>query len=241
MSGFNLVEIWHSMGLLARLVALTLGVMAIASLGVIFERLVYLVRSTAQSREFAPKASRLLGEGRVEAIAEAAAAYPRSPLAQLLRFGALRFVSFRDAGVPGEGLSPTEAARREMGRRSEAISQELRSGLGVLASVASVSPFVGLFGTVVGIITSFQGIAKTGSGGLGAVSAGIAEALAVTALGLLVAIPAVLCFNWLSSRIDAVEVGLTSAAGEFLDGLEHAYGGLDTRDSGATEDRRQAA
>lgn len=232
MSGFGIGEIWHSMGLLARLVAATLALMAVVSLGVIIERAIYLLRSSLQSKAFAPKASGLLREGKLEELVDASAAFPHSQLATLVRAGAKRFISFRDLD-DGTGLSPTEAARREMGRRSESLSAELRSGLGILASVASVAPFVGLFGTVVGIITSFQGIAKTGSGGLGAVSAGIAEALAVTALGLLVAIPAVLCFNWLSGKVENVEMGLGVAAGEFLDGLEHAYG--TSRKSGERE------
>src|SRR6185295_6424258 len=87
-----------------------------------------------------------------------------------------------------------------------------------------IAPFVGLLGTVVGIITAFQGIATTGSGGLGAVSAGIAEALIETAFGLAVAIPAVLCWNYLSTRIAADEAALERFAGELLDEMEDAHG-----------------
>jgi biopolymer transport protein ExbB len=72
----------------------------------------------------------------------------------------------------------------------------------------------------VGIIASFQGIAREGSGGIGAVSAGIAEALVVTAFGLLVAIPAVLAFNWLSARADALTLAVEQAKGELVDHLE---------------------
>jgi orotidine-5'-phosphate decarboxylase len=97
----------------------------------------------------------------------------------------------------------------------------LRRGFGAVASTGSIAPFVGLFGTVVGIISAFEGIAKTGSGGLGSVSAGIAEALVVTAYGLAVAIPAVLAFNYLSALADEMERALTSASGELLDLLEH--------------------
>ena len=89
-----------------------------------------------------------------------------------------------------------------------------------MASVGSVAPFVGLLGTVLGIISAFQGIAATGSGGLSSVSAGIAEALIETALGLAVAIPAVLAFNYLSTSIAHDELLLTNAAGELVDRLE---------------------
>ena len=92
--------------------------------------------------------------------------------------------------------------------------------MSLLASVGSVAPFVGLLGTVVGIISAFQGIAATGSGGLSSVSAGISEALVETALGLAVAIPAVLAFNYLSTAITADESKLSRAAGEMLDNIE---------------------
>ncbi|MEZ4261906.1 MAG: MotA/TolQ/ExbB proton channel family protein [Polyangiaceae bacterium] len=109
---------------------------------------------------------------------------------------------------------------------------DLRRGMGVLASVGSVAPFVGLLGTVVGIITAFQGIAATGSGGLGAVSAGIAEALVETALGLMVAIPAVLFFNQLNNKMNSVEAELARRTGELLDEVENSHG---QRNSGELE------
>lgn len=221
----SLTAIWASMGALSKVIAVFLATMGVASLGVLIERLVYLAVTTAQSRRFAPDASRLLAAGKLDDIADLAARYPRSPLASLLRAGARRFLAFEEQTLDGErGLPPVEAARREMARRSEQLSAELRSGMGLLASVGSISPFVGLFGTVIGIITAFEGIAKSGSGGLGAVSAGIAEALIETAFGLMVAIPAVLAFNYLSARIESIELAIGSAAGEFVDGLEHLHG-----------------
>ena len=103
--------------------------------------------------------------------------------------------------------------RRELARRVDELVADLKRGLPLLASVGSVAPFVGLLGTVLGIITAFRGIAETGSGGLSAVSAGIAEALVVTALGLAVAIPAVLAFNYLATQIARDQLALTNAAG----------------------------
>ena len=115
------------------------------------------------------------------------------------------YEKLRSANVLGT-LTAVELAQREAERQKEAVGLELRRGMGVLASVGSVAPFVGLLGTVVGIITAFQGIATTGSGGLGAVSAGIAEALIETALGLCVAIPAVLLV--LALGLSGVRLGL---------------------------------
>ena len=100
--------------------------------------------------------------------------------------------------------------------------------MGILASTGSTAPFIGLFGTVIGIITAFQGIASAGGGGIGAVSAGIAEALIVTAIGLVVAIAAVLVFNYLTARFDKFDMTMQHAASELVDYLE-ASGGRPAR------------
>ena len=110
--------------------------------------------------------------------------------------------------------SPSLAAQHR------SLLTRLRRGLGALATIGSTAPFIGLFGTVVGIVNAFREIARTGSGGLGAVSAGIAEALVVPALGLLVAIPAVLAYNHLSSRADGLLLAIDQARGPFADHLE---------------------
>src|SRR5262249_25523206 len=122
--------------------------------------------------------------------------------------------------VDVSALSPAERTRRHMERYLEDVGADLRRGLSVLASVGSVAPFVGLLGTVVGIISAFQGIAATGSGGLSSLSGGIREALVEPALGLAVAIPAVLAFNYLSTSIARDEMALNTAAGELLDAVD---------------------
>ena len=108
-------------------------------------------------------------------------------------------------------------ARRELGRRLEQLAAESRRGMGILASTGSTAPFIGLFGTVIGIITAFQGIAASGGGGIGAVSAGIAEALVETALGLFVAIPAVWFYNYLTGRLEYFNVEMDNSSSELLD------------------------
>jgi biopolymer transport protein ExbB len=198
--------------------------MAVLVLGVVIERSFSMARGQGQSREFARKAGPAIGQGDWQAILDVAKHYPHSQLAELLRAGAQRYLTFADSD-DGSGLGAVEATRREMNRRLEAAGAQLRTGMSMLASIGSITPFVGLFGTVVGIITAFQGIAKSGSSGLGAVSAGIAEALIMTAFGLLVAIPAVLLFNYLNGKIDGVERNLTTAMGEFIDNVEHFHGG----------------
>ena len=93
----------------------------------------------------------------------------------------------------------------------------LKKGISSLATIGSTAPFVGLLGTVVGIITAFQGISSQGSAGLAAVSAGISEALVETALGLVVAIPAVWFYNYLTGRIEYFNVEMDNSSSELVD------------------------
>jgi biopolymer transport protein ExbB len=154
----------------------------------------------------------------VEGVIAEAAKYPHAHLPRLVQ-SALTIYAMARSGSDAR-LSPIERTRRTVDRRLEELGADLRRGMNVLASVGSVAPFVGLLGTVVGIITAFQGIAESGSGGLSSVSAGISEALVETALGLAVAIPAVLAFNYLSNQIARDELALATSAGELIDTLE---------------------
>ena len=96
---------------------------------------------------------------------------------------------------------------------------EMKKGLGGLATIGSTAPFIGLFGTVVGIIHAFDGIASSGSGGLAAVSGGIAEALVATALGILVAIPAVMAFNYFTGTLERFHVEMNTSSTQLVDFL----------------------
>lgn len=219
---FDLAHILHSMGLLSRLIAGVLLVMAILSIGITLERAFVLLLSRSATRSFLEKARPALDDWQMPSVLEIAKAHPRSFMARLTAAIVSRY---QHAAEKDEGkLSPLERARRASERRRDAMSADMRKGLSVLATVGSVAPFVGLLGTVVGIITAFQGIAATGSGGLGAVSAGIAEALIETAFGLAVAIPAVLFFNYLNTRINADEAALERFSGELLDEMENSHG-----------------
>ena len=215
---FSLVEMWHSMGLPAKIVGAFLLTMGLASLTVFIERLLALRRSRIASRQFAVTLGDGIHEGDIDAVIKEAAKYPRGHLARLVQSGLTVYGQAR--GEDGSTLSPAERTRRHLDRLLEELGADLRRGMAVLASVGSVAPFVGLLGTVVGIISAFQGIASTGSGGLSSVAAGISEALVETALGLAVAIPAVLAFNYLSNAIATDERALAAAAGELGDTVE---------------------
>lgn len=215
---FNLVEVFRTMQPFAMAIVAVLVLMAMAALSIFVERLWVTYKSRKLARRFGGEASRLLDRRELDGVVRLAGNYDGCHLAGLLAAGARTYQGA--VARPGE-LGAVELTRRELARQADAVSADVRRGMSLLASVGSVAPFVGLLGTVIGIISAFQGIAAEGSGGLGAVSAGIAEALIVTAIGLIVAIPSVLAFNLLSARADGLLLALDQARGEFLDYLEN--------------------
>ena len=217
--GFSLSEMWGNMGVPARIVFGILVGMGLASLTVFIERIITLRRSRKGSRQFAAESGGHVREDMIETVLEESTKYKYGHLPRLVGAVLSTYRHARDTADVSV-IPPSERTRRHMERYLEDLGADLRSGLPVLATVGSIAPFVGLLGTVLGIISAFQGIAAAGSGGLSAVSAGISEALIETALGLAVAIPAVIAFNYLTGLITREESGLTSAAGELLDTIE---------------------
>jgi biopolymer transport protein ExbB/biopolymer transport protein TolQ len=110
-----------------------------------------------------------------------------------------------------------EASQRALERAEAIVHAELKRGISGLATIGSTAPFVGLFGTVVGIINAFKGISTEKSTGLGAVAGGISEALVTTAIGLFVAIPAVWMFNYFTGKIEAFDVEMGNSSSELID------------------------
>jgi len=226
MAELSLVEIWASMGILSKAVAVGLVGMGLASTFVIIERLLVMQKAMRVSAEFANKARTFLHERDLDGLLALAKSpqFGVAPLPRLFRFGLESFHANKD----DRAIGPVEMAKRDMHRKLELLAAEARRGVGILASTGSTAPFIGLFGTVIGIITAFQGIAAAGGGGIGAVSAGIAEALIVTAVGLVVAIAAVLAFNYLTNRFERFDMMMQHAAGELGDYLEGAAHGRST-------------
>jgi biopolymer transport protein ExbB len=218
---FNFAQILGHMGPLGMAIAGFLLLMGIACMGVVLDRFLALSRSDKESREFARSAGPLIEDRKLDELVVLSDKYKGSVLAKVLGGVARRYE--RSASSEGS-LSAFDFARNEAERAKEVAGTDLRKGMNILATTGSVAPFVGLLGTVVGIIAAFQGIASSGSGGIGAISAGISEALIETALGLMIAIPAVLFFNYLSAKINGVEMSLARSTGEFLDELESYHG-----------------
>jgi biopolymer transport protein ExbB/biopolymer transport protein TolQ len=138
-------------------------------------------------------------------------------VAQVVSAGILEYDRVnRNGSDPSTSLELVTCALEDS--KAEALIQ-MKRGLGFLATIGSTAPFVGLFGTVVGIINAFQGIAATGAGGMAAVSGGIAEALVATGLGIFVAIPAVVAFNHFTGKLENFHVELNRASSQLVNRL----------------------
>lgn len=209
---FSFGHLWSSMGIFAKLIVLTMGIMSVASLLVMFERIVVYMRSGSESVQFAEKMAKLLAGGDLAAAAASGLTKNVGHLGRTINAG---LTAFRTASSNKDVA--VESVARALERQAAREVQTFKRGLGVLATVGSTAPFIGLLGTTMGIVNSFQQMAAAGSGGLGTVSAGISEALITTAFGLLVAIPAVMAFNFLQGWVDARAVDLSESSNEFLD------------------------
>jgi biopolymer transport protein ExbB/biopolymer transport protein TolQ len=193
--------------------------MSMISFGVAIERIYTFTQARKQSRLYAPQVAKHLKDGRLkDAIAiSSAKTYRYSHLAKVVLAGLQEYQFQQESGANLSREDLVDTVRRAIQRATALTANDLKKGVASLATIGATAPFVGLLGTVVGIITAFQGIASQGSGGLGAVSAGISEALVETALGLVVAIPAVWFYNYLTGRIEYFNVEMDNSSSELVD------------------------
>jgi biopolymer transport protein ExbB/biopolymer transport protein TolQ len=215
---FNPVDLWNTMTPLAKGVCVLLVVMSIYSLTVAIERWIFFAKAKKQSLAFAKLVTLHLKQDRLQEAIESSKKYKQSHLARVVSAGLYEFSHDLSSGTANVvGHDPVEAAERAIEREALMTTADMRRGLSGLATIGTTAPFIGLFGTVIGIINAFRGMALTGSGGIAAVSTGIAEALVTTALGLFVAIPAVWLFNIFTNRIERFQVEMSNSASELID------------------------
>ena len=217
--GLNLLEMWNQMTWVAKLIGFVLIFMSMWSFGVAIERYYTFSQARKQSKLYAPQVAKHLKEGRLkDAIAiSQSKSYQYSHLAKVVLAGLQEYQFQQDAntGLSREDLVDT--VRRAIQRATALTSNDLKKGIPTLATIGSTAPFVGLLGTVVGIINAFHSIGVTGSGGLASVSTGISEALIETALGLVVAIPAVWLYNYFTGRLEYFNVEMDNSSSELVD------------------------
>ncbi len=213
--GWDPRALWIQMGWLARAVVIALFIMSAWSIGVMIDRLIAYSAARKQSRQFAPAVAGALREGKLDEAIKIADRYKKSHLAKVVVAGLQEFRAHQiSSEIPGEEI---EASKRALERAEAIVHAELKRGVSSLATIGSTAPFVGLFGTVVGIINAFKSMAAEKSTGIGAVAGGISEALVTTAVGLFVAIPAVWMFNYFTSKVEAFDVEMGNSSSELID------------------------
>src|SRR6187401_965221 len=217
--GIDIFHMWAQMGMVAKAVAFVLFIMSFWSVGVAVERIYTFSQARKQSKLYAPQVAKHLQGGRLkEAIALSASKdYRYSHLAKVVLAGLQEYQFQQETGHNLNREDVLDTVRRSIQRATALTSSDLKKGINALATIGSTAPFVGLLGTVVGVIVAFTGIAATGGGGIAGVSAGIAEALVETALGLFVAIPAVWFYNYLTSRLEYFNVEMDNSSSELVD------------------------
>lgn len=212
---WNPVEMAGLMGWPARTIAIILFLMSAWSFGVMIDRALTFRAARRHSRQFAPAVGGALREGKLDEAIRVAEHNSKSHLAKVVSSGLQEYQLHNTSqATPEEQI---EASRRALERAEAIVHAELERGLSGLATVGSTAPFVGLLGTVIGIIDAFGKINSAHVTGLTAVAGGISEALVTTALGLFVAIPAVMMFNYFTARVKAFDVEMENSSSELVD------------------------
>jgi biopolymer transport protein ExbB len=215
MGQINLLEMWTSMGWVAKAVVILLFILSAYSIGVMIERWLIYRQARKQSRLFTPAVAECLREGKIDEAIALGEQYNKSHLAKVLVSGLHELQAHaKSKEIPGESI---EASRRALERATAIAIEDLKRGLGALATIGSTAPFVGLFGTTVGIINAFMGMKTEETAGIAAVAGGIAEALITTAMGLFVAVPAVWAFNAFTNRVETFTVEMDNSSSELID------------------------
>jgi biopolymer transport protein ExbB/biopolymer transport protein TolQ len=214
---WDLVEMWHTMSIIPKAVVITLVLMSVYCFATGIERLIVFGKAKKQSRILLKLIAALWQEGKVEDSIKLSSdkRFKNSHLAKVLVAGLNELQYPTDSKT--SYAENVEAAKRAIERATIKGVQEFKRGLNGLATIGSTGPFIGLFGTVFGIITAFQGMGVSGSGGIGAVAGGIAEALVTTGFGIIVAVVAVWFFNILLNRVDVFTGEMANASSELID------------------------
>jgi len=210
-------ELIGHVGFFGGAVMICLAVLSVFSIGVIVDKQRRLSGAWRQSQSFKPVFKKFLHGGNVQDLINGVSQHENSYVAQVVSAGIHEYDGVRKSGGDqNASLELVTSALRDS--LSETLIQ-LKGGLGFLATIGSTAPFIGLFGTVIGIINAFRNIAATGSGGMSVVSGGIAEALVSTALGIFVAIPAVVAFNHFTGKIETFHVEMNRASTQLVNCL----------------------
>jgi len=212
---FGIYDIAKSLTIPGWVVIFTLLIEAVYMIAVGIERWLTYNKAKQQSRQYAPKVAQALKNSNIDEAISISDKHKDSHLAMVVSSGLKEFQAHQ--GNTNISADEMEASKRALERAIAVKTAELKRGLSGLATVGSTAPFVGLFGTVVGIIGAFQALRTNQTAGIGAVGGAIAEALVATAFGIAVAVPAVWLFNYFTNKVTSFSVEMENSASELVD------------------------
>jgi biopolymer transport protein ExbB/TolQ len=211
----NPLEMFIQASWVGKVVIIILTILSVYSIAVMIDKFRSYKAARDESLKFLPVFVKNLKDNNFSGALDAARKFKKSHIAKVVSAGLIEYDN--DKAELADSHDLVSAVGRALDRAVSLTSAEMKKGTGGLATIASAAPFIGLFGTVVGIINAFHGIAESGSGGLGAVSAGISEALITTAFGILVAVPAVMAVNYFTTRLERFQIEMSNSSAELLD------------------------
>jgi biopolymer transport protein ExbB len=223
MGDWHLLDLWRSMGTLCHGVVVILVIMFLRSMSVSAGRALRYKLAREQSRAYIAECSVSLAEGKLEQAMVVAEQSKESHIARIVAAGLLDFQA-APTSMPEKAVM--EGVQRSLQRSSAETTEEMKRGLSGVATIAATAPFVGLFGTVIGILNAFRNIDTTHATEIKVIAGPISEALLTTALGLLVAVPAVWCYNVLTNATDLFGIEMQNCSLELMSYLRARQAGV---------------
>jgi len=211
----DFVQMFMDSSWIGKAVIIILLGLSVYSIAVMIDKFRSYKAARDESLQFLPVFVKNLKDNNFQGALDAARKYKRSHIARVVSAGLIEYDADKADFTDSHDL--VGAVGRALERAVSLTAAEMKKGVGGLATIGSSAPFIGLFGTVIGIVNSFHGIAQSGSGGLAAVSAGISEALIATAVGIAVAVPAVMAFNYFTTRLERFQIEMSNSSAELLD------------------------
>ncbi len=211
----DIIKMFIDSSWIGKAVIVILTGLSVYSIAVMIDKFRSYKAARDESLQFLPMFVKNLKDSNFQGALDAARKYKKSHIAKVVSAGLIEYDNDKVELKDSHDL--VAAVGRALDRAVSLTSAEMKKGTGGLATIGSSAPFIGLFGTVVGIVNAFTGIAQSGSGGLASVSAGISEALITTAFGILVAVPAVMAFNYFTTRLERFQIEMSNSSAELLD------------------------
>jgi biopolymer transport protein ExbB/biopolymer transport protein TolQ len=216
-SSFGVANIWNEASKFNKGIISILVILLLLQIYTAIERFIMYSQSNSASEKFLKLFMDTLRRGDFEAAKRAATTHNKSHVALVLKHGLDIFQYEKQLKNMNPNHDVIQPVERAIERGTAEVTELLKKGMSILASIGALSPFIGLLGTVAGIIKVFADLKEKGAGDINALAGSIGEALGTTALGLIVAIPAVAFYNILVNKQDMVVTNINNAASQMID------------------------